>query len=322
MSEENDGFGSLDLSFYCEKNEEISETSETISTLKGLKSKSSKISKPKNYNTSNDKVRKHGLQVMPELSVTVGIVHTLCGHLPETREFLLHFIMHVYGQRNLKKQAVTESQLTMEQKDIYAYIMKQLNNPVRQKRVFEFINNDKKITRRLINYFVVHYALNHEMSYFLDRRSYPYQIIGTLNNPHQPDITSLIEKGEDIVYINFYQEYKNSKRRNGRRNMHAPYRRLTSVKGEDGQEYSLCELNFYLWLDEVGGFELFYMFENDIRAKKAEDARKKRQRDETADTPNKRRKQKVILQKTEGQNYKTYVTTHKLPPIYFTNFIV
>lgn len=272
------------------------------------------------FQVKKDKIHRHGSALNTLTPMIVGIINFLCGDAPGTRTMLLHFVMLMYGQRVLKKKPVTSDQLTPEQRWIYDHIMQQLKNPERRKRVFDFINNDKKITRRLINYFVVHYALHHEMSYYLDKRTYPYRILGAMNQPNQPEITALIAQGENIVYINFYQEYKNSKHRNGRRNMHAPYRRLTSVQGEDGEEYSLCELNFYLWLDEVGGFELFYMFEHDIRASKSEDARQKRQRDEAVDRTGKRRKQKVILQKTDGQNYKAYVTIGKLQPAFFSSF--
>jgi hypothetical protein len=217
--------------------------------------------------------------------------------------------MAMYGQRNLRKDAISESKLTKEQQVVYKCIRTEIDKPERRQRILDFINR-KEITRRLINYFVVHYALvKKELSYYLDKRSYPYKIIGKLNEPNQPDIIALIEQGHNIVWINFHQEYKNSKNKNGRRNRHAPYRRSTSVKGLDGLDYSLCELNFYIWLDDVGGFELFYMFENDVRYQKAEDARLKRQRvDERtgSGSSGKRKKEKIVLRKTDGRNYKTY----------------
>lgn len=258
-------------------------------------------------NSKSDRVYKHGLPL--DISPVVGIVFSCTDSTQheKARALLQAFILLAYGQRNLRKQAVDESKLTSEQLEVYQSIREEMAKPERRKRILEFIDK-KEITRRLINYFVVHYALvSKELSYYLDRRTYPYKIIGELNNPNQPEIVKLIDAGENIVWLNFHQQYKNSKHRNGRRNRHAPYRRSTSVHGSDGAEYSLCELNFYLWLDDVGGFDLFYRFENEIRDQKAEDARIKRQRDEEHNTAaGKKKKEKIVLRKTDGKNYKTY----------------
>lgn len=260
-----------------------------------------------------DRIYKRGLplDVAPVVGVVLACLHPQ--HHAKAKVFLQGFIMCTYGQRNLRKDAIDESKLSKEQLEVYHRIRGEMDKPERRQRILDFINK-KEITRRLINYFVVHYALiKQEMSYYLDRRTYPYKIIGTLNEPNQPDIIRLIDQGANIVWLNFHQEYKNSKNKNGRRNRHAPYRRSTSVKGADGHDYSLCELNFYIWLDDVGGFDLFYLFENDIRDQKAEDARIKRQRDEEQHTVlGKRRKEKVVLRKTDGRNYKTFaVACHR-----------
>lgn len=265
--------------------------------------------------SKGDRVYKRGLSL--DVSPLVGIVQACIdpSQQEKARLFLQHLIMVTFGQRNLRKDAVDESKLTKEQLEVYRRIRVEMDKPERRQRILEFINK-KEITRRLINYFVVHYALvKQELSYYLDRRSYPYKIVGQLNEPNQPDIIRLIDQGANIVWLNFHQEYKNSKNKNGRRNRHAPYRRSTSVKGTDGHDYSLCELNFYIWLDDVGGFDLFYMFEADIRDQKAEDARVKRQREEEHQqtTVGKRRKEKVVLRKTDGRNYKTYAVECNRP---------
>ena len=264
--------------------------------------------------SKGDRTYKRGLTL--DVTPLVGIVQSCidASQVPKAQIFLQYLIMFTYGQRNLRKDPVDESKLTKEQLEVYRRIRAEMGRPERRQRILEFINK-KDITRRLINYFVVHYALvKQELSYYLDRRTYPYKIIGQLNEPNQPEIIKLIDQGANIVWLNFHQEYKNSKNRNGRRNRHAPYRRSTSVKGADGQDYSLCELNFYIWLDDVGGFELFYMFESDIRDQKAEDARVKRQREEDHQPDvGKRRKEKVVLRKTDGRNYKTYAVECNRP---------
>ena len=132
-----------------------------------------------------------------------------------------------------------------------------------------FINH-KDITKRLINYFVVHYILvQHKTCYYLDKRVYPFRIIGEFNEHNNPEALELTAQGANVVWINLHQEYKTSKNKKGRRNMHAPYARSASVDGGDLQNYALCELNFYIWLDDMGGFEAFYKLETDVRDKKA-----------------------------------------------------
>lgn len=227
--------------------------------------------------------------------------------LNKIKMYLEFLTLKMYGKRNIRKDSVNENELDTEDKEIYRLIRKQLQHPVRRKRVFCFINQTN-ITKRLINYFVVHYSLiERELSYYLDKRKYPCQIIGQFNEPNQPEILNLIEQGANIVWINFHQEYKNSKNKNGRKNRHAPYRRSVSVRGNDGMDYSLCELNFYLWLDEVGGFELFYRFEEDIRKKKQQYDEKKRKSEHLNTTHPKKRKRKTVLKETDGKNYKTHI---------------
>jgi len=220
--------------------------------------------------------------------------------------FLLYFVLHTYGKRNIRKDAVSESQLNVSQNEVYQRIREEMKNPLRRQRISTFINQ-KDITKRLINYFVVHYSLmEREISYYLDKTSYPYKVIGEFNNPNQPEILARKSNGENIVWINFHQEYKNSKNKKGRRNRHAPYRRSISVQGADGNEYSLCELNFYIWLDDVGGFELFYLFETDIREKKSIYDEKKRLQENMV-VMGKKKKKKIVLRNTDGRNYKTHL---------------
>lgn len=226
--------------------------------------------------------------------------------LQQINFFIQYFILFVYGKRNIRKDAIPEDKMTLSQKEVYNNIREEMKNPIRRQRVLNFINQ-KDITKRLINYFVVHYSLvEREISYYLDRRTYPYKIVGEFNNPDQKDILQLKEKGANIVWINLHREYKGSKNKKGRRNNHAPYRRNIIVRGADGLDYSLCELNFYLWLDSIGGFELFYMFENDIRDKKAKYDEEKRQQ-ENQITFGKKKKRKIVLRNTDGMNYKTHV---------------
>lgn len=226
----------------------------------------------------------------------------------------MFMILQINGKRNTKKDAVPETALSSFEQIIYTRLRKELEYEPRRKRIFEFINQRDNTSRRLINYFVVRYALmEREMSYYLDKTNYPYKIIGVMNRPDQPDILKRIANGEYIVWINFHQSYKDSKNREGRKGRHAPYKRSVSVRDND-TEYSLCELNFYLWLDEVGGFELFDMFEPDVRAKKAQYDEQKRRKNQIGTS----KKSKIILSQTDGMNYKTSIVCHERPPVYST----
>jgi hypothetical protein len=255
-------------------------------------------------------IHKRGLPL--DLTLIATSLQQACkaGKQEFIQTFMCYFILHTYGRRNIRKDAVTENNLTQSQREVYARIRSELQNPVRRDRILSFIN-EKVITKRLINYFVVHYSLIvREISYYLDRSQYPYRIVGDFNNPQQQEILERISQGENIVWINFHQEYKNSKNKKGRRNRHAPYRRSVSVHGADGNEYSICELNFYLWLDDVGGFDLFYLFEADIREKKAkydEEKRSKEHKVTVIEGSSKRKKRKIVLKHTDGRNYKTHL---------------
>lgn len=250
-------------------------------------------------------VHKRGLNL--DMAELFAIMAQACP--PERRSsmeiFMQYFILRSYGKRNIRKDAVEPEKLSAEQREVYERIRMELSNPVRRQRVFDFINQ-KDITKRLINYYVVHFSIGRELSYYLDRTSYPYKIIGEMNKPQQPEILARKERGDNIVWINFHQAYRDSKHQKGRRNRHAPYRRSTSVKGEDGEAYSLCELNFYLWLDEIGGFELFYFYEEEIRAEKHKYDERKRLQEQDIQV-GKKKKRKIILRETDGRNYKSHV---------------
>jgi len=228
----------------------------------------------------------------------------------------VYMASELYGKRNIRKEEVAPEELSKYERAIYNRIRKELRQfPGRWERIYDFVNQ-KGITARLINYFIVTYILTEQkVSYYLDKSSYPFRIIGQYNKVDQPDILQRIGQGEHIVWINLHQEYKDSKGKKGRRNRHAPYRRGTVVKGEDGKLYSLCELNFYLWMDDVGGLEAFKKFQDDVIHKKTKYNEEKRLH-ESNRSFGKRRKHKIILGNTDGRNYQTYFLEYEKPSPY------
>jgi hypothetical protein len=233
--------------------------------------------------------------------------------------FFKYFILSTFGQRHLKKDSVPFSKINKYEQKVYNKIRRQLTNETKKQRILNFIQS-KTITKRLINYFIVQYILVEKpLCYYLDKRSYPYNIIGKFNgSPNQPNILELISKGEPIVWINLHQEYKFGKSNKGRRHLHAPYARSASVIDEKGESYSLCEWNYYIWLDSVGGFEAFYKCEQDIRQKKSifdENKRFLNKRKNEINSFRKHKKHKIMLKNTDGKNYKTYlINTNHSPP--------
>lgn len=227
-----------------------------------------------------------------------------------------YIIICLFGQRSLQKEPISDisnlSNLSNKEYHIFENIQRKLSDPKRKQRIFDLIQ-DKRFTKRLITYFVVHYCLEDQVvSYYLDRTEYPYKIVGELNNPNQPEIYEMINnQGRNIVWVNLHQEYKNCKKTSGRKNRHAPYRRSTCFRlNDDPTPYSLCEMNFYIWFDEIGAYDAFLYFEQDVRKKKSEfdERSRKKQSDQ--------KKTKVMLSKTSGMNYQPLLIQSKSSPVF------
>jgi hypothetical protein len=180
------------------------------------------------------------------------------------QEMAQYFILVCFGKRVVQKHAIAEELLTPLENIVYQRIKHALSEPARRERVYGCI---QKYTKRLINYFVVHYVNETQTCYYLDKRQYPFEIIGRFNESQQPNVLSLITTGAPIYWICLHHEYKSCRSQQGRRNLHAPYARSRSVISEGG-EISLCELNFYIWFVDIAGDQAFAHFENDVRAKK------------------------------------------------------
>ncbi len=220
--------------------------------------------------TKRSKIKKHFHRIgfKTRLVAFLDIFKKLNVSTSKTKSCILLIILKSFGKRNLEKKAVSIKDANEFELDAYNYIRTKLQDTTRRERIFNFIQSEH-ITKRLINFFIVHYISGlKKVSYYLDKRKYPYTIIGKINEENQLNILQLIEDGEFIVWIDLHLEYKTSKNKNGKSNLHAPYSRSISIRGDDNIEYSLCTLNFYCWLDDVGGFDAFLFFETDVREKK------------------------------------------------------
>ena len=248
-------------------------------------------------------------------------IDMLIDNQQKKRHIKEYFIYSIYGKRIIQKNPVSRNDLSINEREVYDNIRKSLiMYPGRQERIFSMI---QKYSKRLMSYFVVTYALVvKEISYYLDKSSYPFKVLGQYNNQNQPEILERIANGENIAWINLHKEYKNSTSKDGRKNCHAPYGRSESVMGEDGVVYSLSEQNFYIWLDSVGGFEVFKYFLEDIKSEKCKFDLETRNRRKVKDTfatndLKKNTKHKTVLSKTNGQNYKTYIVKGNQPAPFF-----
>jgi hypothetical protein len=210
---------------------------------------------------------------------TCDLVLLVCARIPEARHayVLQHFLLHLNGKRRVVKSDVGLSDLSAAEYAVYAHTRQKYSDPARVARVAGFLRGQGR-TKRLMNYFVVHYISHYSVSYYLDRGSYPVKIVGTLNDYDDATVLHRISVNEPISWVNLHHEYMLSKHRFGQRRLHAPYARSVSVGRSDALEgYSLCELNFYLWLDEIGGLCAFTQCENDVIAKKKVFDRKRRE---------------------------------------------
>jgi hypothetical protein len=258
-----------------------------------------------------------------DLAPLLSLYHTcLTPELLETHfvPYSFFLVQELYGNRNLPKEIKTPTNHNTQQTLILQHIQQYLKtHPEAKTRIQTFIQS-KGVSARLVNYFVVTYILTENpLSYYLHKQTYPYRIVGVLNQRNQPDILADIERGQHIVWINLHQEYKISKQLYGRRNLHAPYRRGISVQLADQEEsLSLCEWNFYLWFDSVGGLDAFHLLLHDITQAKSMHNAKKRQRDATKPFGT-HRKKKLLLHETTGSNYSTCVVqSHLSPPFWGT----
>ena len=175
-------------------------------------------------------------------------------------------LLFMYGKRRFDKRSVSRLDVTERERNVYDMLQKDISCPMRLKHITSFVQKPN-ITKRLVNYFIVHYVAERKgVTYYLDYTTYPYQILGRFGDPQQPVILAKIEAGASIAWIDVHQEYKSCKSRFGRRNMHAPYARSNTV-GTTGPTamFSISELSFYTWFDSIGGIQAFKLLENDIR---------------------------------------------------------
>ena len=181
------------------------------------------------------------------------------------------FIVFLYGKRRIAKTAIPTTQLTISERNIYNYIKNELQLQERKERVMAFMK-DKKISKRLISYFIVQYVAINPTCYYLDRSSYPYRIIGPIgpSMAHIPP-PSPSYNDKPVLFINLYVEYHKCLSYRVPQKCNAPYSRKNIVQDDSTEEgISLSAMPYYLWLDNIGGMEAFLMLKDEVKKSKKE----------------------------------------------------
>lgn len=250
-------------------------------------------SKPQNHGTEPDPAVPISKSLDAHLSQFVRIVHTIYPKI-NTRALIERVLLTEIGRRNITKEVIPSTKASRADKIVARRLRSILMNSVRRTRILTFLSQ-KNVSKRMLNFFVVHYTLLYnDLTYFLDRSVYPYRIVAG-----DEDIS------RDAVFINLHQEYKVMKTNRVMRNVHSPYARSVAIDDPlftmAEHTYSLSELSFAVWLDNVGGIDTFYRLEQDVRAKKRQFDNDKRHLRTT------RKRKKIQIQHTNGKNYSTRV---------------
>ena len=268
--------------------------------------------------------RSHEIYINPLIKAIIKrheALHQSSGRRIQT---MIKFLtLYVYGKRNIEKTSITAGMLQDPVKRlVYKRIRKLMSDPGRRQRILEFVHK-KDIARRLINFFMVTYVVKDPgVEYWLDCTTSNHKIIGNINEIDNPEALRRKSQGENIILVNLHTAYKDSKQRGGSRNLHAPYRRDDIVRDDHDVEYSLCALNYFLWMDEMGAIEAFYRLEDDIRKKKLIFDKKNHQRRREAKELGKRKKEKLVLGRdTSGHNYRAIAMTYTHKPFANSNMI-
>ncbi len=148
MDCEDDGFGPLISFADTFSNHQTNEvdTNRTPPEQTNLKKKKKLPNIPKQKNVQDER----------ELIVT--IYECLPKALwPRAEIVALSVILHICGKRNLSKTAILEEELSEKHRDIYRRIRQQMQDSRRRQHIIDFLSRPG-VTRRLINYFVVHFS--------------------------------------------------------------------------------------------------------------------------------------------------------------------
>ena len=211
------------------------------------------------------------LSSVPKTQTLERLIHVFQELLPYPEPVQKWFIVFLLGKRRVPKAPITQKQLSLSETNILNYIQREFALPGHKERIMSIMNN-RKISKRLISYFIVHYVSIHPTCYYLDRSSYPYRIASEIGpgmayiEPPPPT-----DHDHQIVFINIFVEYHNCLSLHTPQKCNAPYSRKNIVIDETTkEEYSLSAIPYYIWLDHIGAMEAFYILHDQVKAAKKE----------------------------------------------------
>ncbi len=211
------------------------------------------------------------LTSVPKTETLERLIHVFQELLPFPEPVQKWFIVFLLGKRRIPKAPITPQQLSVSEANILKYIKQEFAIPGHKERILSIMNN-RKISKRLISYFIVHYVAIHPTCYYLDRSTYPYRIVSEIGpsmayiEPPPPT-----DHDHQIVFINIFIEYHNCLSLHTPQKCNAPYSRRNIVIDETTKEqYSLSAIPYYIWLDHIGAMEAFYILHDQVKAAKKE----------------------------------------------------
>jgi len=179
-------------------------------------------------------------------------VHALwsTGHRTWAREV----VWYVCGPRNLDKAPLPPARLEAGAARVWRKVRSYLErSPLHRERVAQLFER-LGVSQRTLEYFVVQYAHQHPVVYWLNRTRYPPQV--RLEPPEPP-------LDDSWECLNLHQAYRDAGQQSYNRNLLSPHGRGPVVEYQ-GQQLQLCKYNFCRWFDILGGAELFALVKDRV----------------------------------------------------------
>lgn len=110
----------------------------------------------------------------------------------------------------------------------------------------------QRISGREYHHFVVKYAHETNLTYYVDYTTYPHKALWSID---EKKAESRMAQGDKIIKVNLYASYRVSTRWNGT-GMAAHARGLKALC-KDGTIWPFAPWNFFLWMESVAGYDAF-----------------------------------------------------------------
>lgn len=126
------------------------------------------------------------------------------------------------------------------------------NNPTLLIRYNKHSPELQRISGREYHHFVVKYAHETNLSYYVDYSTYPHKALWDIK---EKQAKSRITQGDKIIKVHLYASYRVSTRWNG--TGIAPHARGLKALCKDGTIWPFATWNFFIWMESVAGYDAF-----------------------------------------------------------------